>query len=50
MLNGKVNIWNVGNMLLLVRSLYQKIIAWGGLCGNGSFLGLFLIMLMECHI
>ena len=28
-------------MLLLVRSLHQKIIAWGGLCGNGSFLGPF---------
>ena len=28
-------------MLLLVRSLYQKIIASGGLCGNGSFLGSF---------
>ena len=24
-----------------VRSLNQKIIAWGGLCGNGSFLGPF---------
>ena len=24
-----------------VRSLYQKMISLGGLCGNGSFLGLF---------
>ena len=30
-------------MLLLVRSLYQKIIAWGGLCSNGSFLGPFFL-------
>ena len=26
-----------------VKSLYQKIIAWGGLCGNGSFLGPFVL-------
>ena len=28
-------------MLLLVRTLYQKIIAWRGLYGNGSFSGPF---------